>query len=107
MTSLRLPHRDTTRAFRRRQRRAGWTDDAVRVRVHGGYEPAVIHARAGVPLRIVFRREESAACSDRVIFPTLGKSTTLPPYQDVTVEIVDIARALELRTPPGNPTIHE
>lgn len=60
----------------------------VRVRVHGGYEPDTIGAEAGVPLRIVFRREEAAACSERVVFPAFGKSATLLPDRDVAVELL-------------------
>ena len=60
----------------------------VRVRVRGGYEPDTIRAEAGVPLRIVFRREETAACSERVIFPAFGKSATLPAGRDIAVELL-------------------
>lgn len=57
------------------------------VRVRGGYEPDTIHARVGEPLRLTFRREETAPCSERVVFPDLGKSAMLPAYQDVTIEL--------------------
>ena len=63
----------------------------TRVRVRGGYEPETVYALAGEPVAIVFRREETAPCSERVIFPALGKSAMLPAYEDVTVEL----------TPPG------
>ena len=60
----------------------------ARVRVKGGYEPPVVHAQAGEPLRIVFRREETAPCSEHVVFPAFGKSAMLPPFQDVAIELV-------------------
>lgn len=60
---------------------------ATRVRVRGGYSPDTVYGRVGEPLRIVFRREETAACSERVVFPEFGKSAMLPPYQDVAVEL--------------------
>lgn len=60
----------------------------TRVRIRGGYEPATVYARAGEPVAIVFRREETAPCSERVIFPALGKSAMLPAYEDVTVELM-------------------
>lgn len=60
----------------------------VRVRVKGGYEPSVVHGRAGEPLRIVFSREETASCSEHVVFPAFGKSAMLPPFEDVAVELV-------------------
>lgn len=60
----------------------------VRVRVKGGYQPSVVHARVAEPLRIVFRREETAYCSEHVVFPAFGKSAMLPPFEDVAVELV-------------------
>ena len=62
--------------------------DEVRVLVSGGYRPDTIVARVGRPLRIVFRREETAACSERVVFPAFGKSAMLPAYEDVAVELL-------------------
>lgn len=59
----------------------------VTVRVRGGYHPDLIHATAGDPIRIVFHREETASCSASVVFPDFGKSVTLPPHVDVTVEL--------------------
>jgi plastocyanin domain-containing protein len=40
----------------------------IEVTVHRGYQPDSIRAQAGVPLRIVFRREDDDACSERVVF---------------------------------------
>ncbi|MHB8459071.1 MAG: cupredoxin domain-containing protein [Candidatus Limnocylindrales bacterium] len=50
----------------------------VDVTVHRGYQPASIRAQAGVPLRIVFRREDDDACSERVVFsaPRLDRRLT-------------------------------
>ncbi len=59
----------------------------ARVRISGRYEPSTIIARPGRPLRITFRREEIAECSEQVVFPAFGKSATMPPYTDVTLEI--------------------
>ena len=60
----------------------------VRVRVKGGYQPSVVRGRVGEPLRIVFSREETASCSEHVVFPTFGLSAMLPPFEDVTLELV-------------------
>lgn len=60
----------------------------VCVRVRGGFRPNVIYATAGRPIRIVFHREETAACSASVVFPALGKCATLPPYEDVAVDLL-------------------
>jgi plastocyanin domain-containing protein len=40
----------------------------VDVVVDGGYHPNVIVAEAGIPLRVVFRRQDDDACSERVVF---------------------------------------
>lgn len=60
----------------------------VRVRVRGGYSPAVVRSEAGVPLRLLFSREEAAACSEQVVFPAFGRTATLPQGEDVAVELV-------------------
>jgi len=60
----------------------------VRVRVCGGYVPDTIRAEAGVPLRLVFRRDEMAPCSEQVVFPAFGKSATLPLGERVVVDLL-------------------
>ena len=40
----------------------------VEVTVHAGYHPDAIVARAGIPLRLVFRRDDDDVCSERVVF---------------------------------------
>jgi plastocyanin domain-containing protein len=60
----------------------------VRIRVKGGFEPDTVLARANEPLRLVFRREETASCSERVVLPAFGRSATLPPFEDVTLELL-------------------
>lgn len=57
------------------------------VRVCGGYEPDVLRAPAGEPIRIAFLREEEARCSERVVFPAFGKSAMLPRGKEVVVEL--------------------
>lgn len=63
-------------------------DGDAHVTVRGGYAPSTIVARAGRPLRIVFTREETAPCSERVVFPDFGVAADLPPHEDVTVELL-------------------
>lgn len=60
----------------------------TRVRVKDGFHPDTVHAVAGRPVRITFRREETSPCSERVVFPALGVARTLPTGKDVTVELV-------------------
>ncbi len=60
----------------------------VHVTVRGGYSPNRISARTGVPLRLVFDRQESGDCTSRVVFPDLGVSAELPAFAQTVVEIV-------------------
>jgi Cu+-exporting ATPase len=66
-------------------RTVGWQER--RITVHGGYDPPEVHVAEGVPVRLVFHREETAPCSERVVFPDLGISATLPAYRDTAVEL--------------------
>ena len=58
----------------------------VRVTVKGGYSPDLIHVRQGVPLRIVFDRQESGECTSRVVFPDFALNRSLPAYTTTAVE---------------------
>lgn len=55
--------------------------------VKGGYTPDLIVADAGVPIRLMFLRTESGACSERVIFADFHKSVELPEGQNVALEL--------------------
>lgn len=56
--------------------------------VKGGYTPDTIIVRADKPVRLNFRREETASCSDKVVFADFGKSAELPTGQTVPVELL-------------------
>ena len=58
------------------------------VLVKGGYAPDTIVVRAGKPVRLSFRREESSACSEMVVFGDFGKSAKLPEGEMVPVEFL-------------------
>lgn len=58
------------------------------VLVKGGYTPDVIVVEHGKPVRLNFRREETAACSEMVVFADFGKSARLPEGQTVAVELL-------------------
>ena len=58
----------------------------VRVTVRGGYGANRIRARAGVPLRLVFDRQESGDCTSREVFPDFGVSTDLPAFGQARLE---------------------
>ena len=58
----------------------------VAVIVKGGYTPDVIVVKSGQPVRLRFTRQESAACSEKVLFPDFNKNAVLPEGQEVTLE---------------------
>ena len=58
----------------------------VRVTVKGGYTPDTIVVQAGKPVRLQFYRDETADCSERVVFERFGINQELPAFQTTTVE---------------------
>ena len=58
----------------------------VRVTVKGGYTPDTIVVQAGKPVRLQFYRDETADCSERVIFERFGIDRQLPPFQTTAIE---------------------
>lgn len=65
----------------------------IDVTVDRGYQPAVIHALAGLPLRLVFRRVDDDECTERVVFSSPRLERRLAP---ATTTIVDLPAQ-----PPG------
>lgn len=58
------------------------------VLVKGGYTPDVIVVEHGRPVRLNFRREESASCSEMVLISDFNKSSHLPEGETVPVEFL-------------------
>jgi len=58
----------------------------VRITVKGGYTPDTIVVRAGTPVRLQFYRDETADCSERVVFEDFGIDAALPAFQTTAVE---------------------
>ncbi|MCX6022498.1 MAG: cupredoxin domain-containing protein, partial [Chloroflexi bacterium] len=52
----------------------------VNITVRGGYTPDIIEVRKGVPLRLVFDRQENSECSSRVVFPDFHVSKSLAAF---------------------------
>lgn len=57
------------------------------IAVQGGYQPSSVTARAGQPVSLRFTRQESSGCGAEVVFPSLGKSASLPQGQPVAVDL--------------------
>ncbi|MBC8367162.1 cupredoxin domain-containing protein [bacterium] len=58
----------------------------VRIRVKGGYEPALVVLRRGVPAVLEFFRDEEDSCSERVVLHAFNKSAFLPAHESTRVE---------------------
>lgn len=56
------------------------------VTVRGGYDPADLRVRRGVPVRLVFDRQETSGCSEEVVLPEFGIKRYLPAHQRTSVE---------------------
>jgi len=72
------------RKARQAEVRGGFQE--IKITVRGGYSPNVIRVREGVPLRLVFDRQEASDCSSRVVFPDFQVSKTLPAFGTTTLE---------------------
>jgi P-type Cu+ transporter len=60
----------------------------IRVTVKGGYSPDVIQVAPGVPVRMLFDRQESGDCSSRVVLPDFHVNQALPAYATTAVEFL-------------------
>ena len=75
-----------TRGVRASEVSSGYQEAMILVK--GGYTPDAIIVRSGRPVRLNFRREETASCSDKVIFADFQKSADLPTGETVPVELL-------------------
>ena len=58
----------------------------IKITVKGGYSPDIIRVRQGVPLRLVFDRQENSDCSARVVFPDFQAGKSLKPFGTTVLE---------------------
>lgn len=59
----------------------------VTIGVRGGYEPARVRVKRGVPVRLVFDRQENSGCSEEVVIPEFGIRRFLPAFKKTAVEL--------------------
>lgn len=58
----------------------------IRVMVKGGYDPDVIVVKQGKPVRLDFYRDETASCSEQVIFGDFGIARDLPAFKTTQIQ---------------------
>jgi len=55
------------------------------ITVRGGYSPADISVKVGVPVRLTFDRQEEGDCTEYVVIDECGVNQQLPPFERTTV----------------------
>ena len=58
----------------------------VKVVVKGGYSPDVIVVKQGAPVKLDFYRDETASCSEEIVFGDFGIARHLPSFQTTSIE---------------------
>lgn len=58
----------------------------VKITVKGGYTPDVVVVKQGRPVRLDFYRDETASCSEQVVFGDFGIARDLPAFRTTPVE---------------------
>ena len=59
----------------------------VTITVQAGYEPAEVKVKRGVPVRLIFDRQETSGCSEEIVIPDFGIRKFLPAFQKTPVEL--------------------
>jgi plastocyanin domain-containing protein len=58
----------------------------VKIVVKGGYSPDVIVVKKGIPVRLNFYRDETADCSDTIVFGDFKIRKALPAFKTTPIE---------------------
>ena len=59
----------------------------VKITVKGGYWPDVVVVKQGRPVRLDFYRDETASCSEQVVFGDFGIAKDLPAFRTTAIEL--------------------
>ena len=59
----------------------------VEIAVRGGYDPGTVLVKRGIPLQLVFNRQEDAPCSEEIVIPAFGVRKFLAPFDRTTVHL--------------------
>ncbi len=77
--------------FGRRSSSRATIDNGVQVltiSVKGGYNPDIVEVEQGVPVRLLFDRQEAGECSSRVVFPDFKVNQPLAAYATTAVGLM-------------------
>ncbi len=59
----------------------------AQITVKGGYSPALVEVKAGMPVQLVFDRQETGECTSHVVFSDLGINAHLPGNKETSVDL--------------------
>lgn len=59
----------------------------IQIEVRGGYTPSAVSAKAGVPLTLVFDRQDKSSCSEEIVIADFGIRRFLPAFEKTRIEI--------------------
>jgi plastocyanin domain-containing protein len=62
----------------------------ITVTVKGGYDPAIVRVHHGVPVRLIFDRQEASSCSDEIVLGEFGLRRSLPAFQKTAVDFTPL-----------------
>lgn len=72
------------KAFRAELKEKGIQE--IKVVVKGGYDPDTIVVKKRIPVRLYFYRDETADCSDTIVFGDFKIRKALPAFETTTIE---------------------
>ena len=58
----------------------------IKITVKGGYDPDLIVVKQGKPVLLNFYRDETASCSEQVVFSDFGIVRDLPAFKTTPIE---------------------
>jgi plastocyanin domain-containing protein len=58
----------------------------IKITVKGGYSPDTVVVKQGRPVRLDFFRDETASCSETVVFGDFGIARDLPAHKTTAIE---------------------
>jgi len=73
----------------RERAQAALTDSGVqevKITVKGGYAPDLIVVKKDLPVRLDFYRDETASCSEQIVFGDFGIARDLPAFKTTPIE---------------------
>ncbi|HMC54520.1 MAG TPA: cupredoxin domain-containing protein [Gemmatimonadaceae bacterium] len=59
----------------------------IEIVVRGGYDPGIVRVKRGVPVRLVFNRQDTSSCSEEVVLTDFGIKRFLPAGERTPVDL--------------------